>query len=166
MIDPMDEIDGISFKGFSVPVTVEQLHSGQCDRFPPWETGIYIVLRLMRRNPSFVPKSSGGWFDGKDPSYPMKRVHAKWVEGARVLYVGKAASREGLHGRIDDLVRFGFGEPVGHRGGRLLWHLKDSKRLLVRWRECPAADARDLEIETKAKFATVHGVYPFANLIK
>jgi hypothetical protein len=47
-----------------------------------------------------------------------------WVDGAHVMYVGMTAAVGGLRSRLCQLFDFGTGKRVGHRGGRLLWHLE------------------------------------------
>jgi hypothetical protein len=84
-----------------------------------------------------------------------------------MVYVGKAAGRKGLKGRICQLLDFGFGKPVGHRGGRLLWHLKDSGELLVRWGICDAQETDDAETDAIRHFKLAYGGRsPFANMAK
>jgi hypothetical protein len=61
------------------------------------------------------------------------------------------------------LIDFGFGKCVGHRGGRLLWHLEDSEKLLVRWRTCSAVEADQDETNAIASFKKVYGTRPYAN---
>ena len=91
-----------------------------------------MILRGSDSRPRFRAKSTGGWFKGKDPSYKPEVALKNWVEGAQVMYVGKAAGQKGLKGRLCQLIDFGFGKCVGHRGGRLLWHLEESEKLLAR----------------------------------
>jgi hypothetical protein len=62
--------------------------------------------------------------------------------------------------RLSQFGRFGAGEPVGHRGGRLTWQLADADKLLVAWDEA----ARDYERRLLVAFAEQHdGRRPFAN---
>jgi hypothetical protein len=57
-----------------------------------------------------------------------------------------------------------YAKAIGHRGGRLLWHLKDSGDLLVRWRTCAAGEADSAETAAIACFKEAHdGRRPFAN---
>jgi len=117
--------------------------------------------------PEFLQKSTGGAFQKKDPSCPPEFVREKWVQGAHVVYAGKAAGRKGLRRRLDDLVSFGYGKAVGHWGGRLLWHLPEREKLLVRWRTCSASEADLAETKAIKDFKDVHGeMRPFANLAK
>jgi hypothetical protein len=162
----MSRIDGICLDGFSEPVTIHELRRTRCSGIPN-NPGIYLIVRTSDCRPRFLAKSAGGWFKGKDPSYPRKLVLANWVESAHVLYVGMTAARKGLKGRLRCFFDFGFGKRVGHRGGRVLWHLRDSGDLLVRWRTCPAVEADQAETDTIASFKAVYdGKRPFANMNK
>jgi hypothetical protein len=80
--------------------------------------------------PTFVQPSPAGWFKGEDPSVPDARLRIQWVQGAHVLYIGKA---DLLRRRLAQFARFGAGEPVGTSGGRRIWQLADADDLLVAW---------------------------------
>ena len=162
----MSRIDGICLDGFSEPITIDELRQTRCSGIPK-SPGIYLIVRIVDSRPRFLPESTGGWFKGKDPSYARGVVQASWVEGAHVMYVGMTKGRKGLKGRLCQLVDFGFGKPVGHRGGRLFWHLGDSAELQVRWRTCPAAEADQAQTDVIASFKAVYaGKRPFANMAK
>jgi hypothetical protein len=163
--DDVKRIDGIDLRQFSKPVTVAQLHRSRCSELPI-ACGVYVVFRPRASVPMFLPKSSAGWFKGKDPSYPADVVKAKWVARATVVYVGKTVSKKGLRGRVRALADFAFGKPVGHRGGRPLWHLADWEQLQVLWREYPAARVDAMETSLIATFRGVHDARPFANMVK
>ena len=162
----LSRIDGICLEGFSEPVTIDELRRTRCSGILK-SPGIYLIVRTSDRRPRFLVQSTGGWFKGKDPSYPLEVVRANWIQGAHVVYVGKGAGRKGLKGRLCQLLDFGFGKPVGHRGGRLLWHLRDSRELLVRWRTCLAKEADRAETEAIARFKVVYDdKRPYANMAK
>lgn len=134
--------------------------------------GVYVIVRIGAAPPAFVHPGTGGRFKGDDPSVPQARLEAEWVDGASVLNIGKADARkaaginDGLRGRLREYGRFGAGEPVGHRGGRLIWQLEDANRLLVAWHVVTWDEtARDYERRLLAHFAELHvGRRPFANL--
>ena len=159
-------IDGISLDGFSEPITIDELRQTRCRKVPE-KSGIYVIIRPSDSAPHFLRKSTGGWFKDLDPSYPPKVVHANWVNGAHVMYVGMTAADGGLRSRLCQFFDFGAGKRVGHRGGRLLWHLQDSGELQVRWRTCPAGKADSAETAAITSFKSVYDDRrPFANMIK
>jgi hypothetical protein len=159
-------IDGICLDGFSQPITIDELRRTRCSGVPE-SPGAYLIVRSSDSTPDFLSVSTGGWFKGQDPNAPLDVVRAHWVQGAHVLYVGMTAARKGLKGRLCCFFDFGCGKAVGHRGGRLLWHLKDSGELLVRWRPCAEAEADDAETKAIADFKAAHdGRRPYANMNK
>jgi hypothetical protein len=162
----MASIDEVSIAGFSEPVTLVELRETRCASVPA-HAGIYLIERELESSPQFRIPSTGGWFKGQDPNCALDIVDAKWVGGARIHNIGKAAGQKGLKGRLRQLIDFGIGKPVGHRGGRLLWHLEDSDDLLVRWRICTADEADRAETTAIADFKRSHrGMRPFANMNK
>jgi hypothetical protein len=151
--------------GFSAGVAVHELHRDRL-RDVPSGCGVYVLVRSATIRPRFQRKSRAGWFKDLDPSYPIAEVRAAWVSNARIVYVGKAAGVKGLKQRIRQLVDFGFGKPIGHRGGRMLWHLPDHQRLQVRWRRCSRSQADRLETLLIGQFRELYGKRPFANRAK
>lgn len=118
--------------------------------------------------PRFRDESPAGWFKGRNPTVSCSRLEAEWVDGAEVLYIGKASassSKRGLRRRLDEYRRHGAGSPIGHWGGRLLWQVDDSEELLVAWRPSPAdVSAVTEERMLLERFRTTYGRLPFANL--
>jgi hypothetical protein len=136
----------------------------------PQGPGIFAVLQPDAFQPRFLAKSRAGRFKKKDPSLPQAAVAAEWVDGAAVLYLGKAGAgskgNRGLRRQIQEFVDFGHGKPPGHWDGRLLWQLADVESLLVAWKELPASEVNRAEAEYHAAFLRLHGRLPFANLVQ
>lgn len=129
----------------------------------PAVPGAYVVYRTAAGFPTFVHPSPAGWFKGEDPTVIEARLGSEWVDGAHVVYIGKA---DVLRRRLRQFGRFGAGEAVGHRGGRLIWQLADADKLLVAWHAISWDEAaRDYERRLLAAFARRYdGRRPFANL--
>src|SRR4051812_4342723 len=126
----------------------------------PNSGGVYVVIRGQTEPPEFLQASVGGWFKGKDPTVTPDALETNWVDGAEVVYIGKA---DQLRRRLRQFADFGSGKPIGHWGGRLIWQLAECETLLVAWRETPGQVPRDVETEMIEDFRNAFGKTPFAN---
>lgn len=154
---------GIEAAGFIQCGNVSALQVLNCSEIPDLP-GVYLVYRLATGAPSFLTKSSGGHFKGKDPTVAVATLLGEWVDQASVLYVGKAGTS--LRARIRQYLRFGKGCPVGHWGGRYIWQMADHGDLLLLCRTMPAKEASGCEAKLIESFGASHGgLYPFANLL-
>lgn len=158
-------LDGIDLFRFAGGCTTFELHKSGFEQVSDG-CGVYLIVRDTAREPKFTRASGAGWFKGLDPSYPAQIVRRAWVADARIVYIGKATGLRGLRQRIGQLIRFGYGKPVAHRGGRLLWHLSDVSQLRVYWSTCSRLRADAWETALIQQFRCVHGVRPFANRAK
>jgi hypothetical protein len=142
--------------GFTGWVPFPAIRTSAC----PSSGGVYVITYDADDSPAFADRSCGGWFKGKDPSVSREALLANWVDGAEVVYIGKA---DRLKRRLKQFADFGAGKPVGHWGGRLIWQLADVGELLVAWKETPDSLPVEVESDLIGDFRSVHGKPPFAN---
>ncbi len=158
----LSSIEGLrilKFRGFS---TVGGLRRGKMDAVPTGP-GVYVFVHDGVSAPRFMDPGSGGWYQRKNPNVPISELLANWVDGARILYVGKTDGS--LQERIRTMIGFGEGRAVAHRGGRYVWQLEDAAELFVCWKEVRAKKPRTVEREMIKAFRSSHGGRrPFANL--
>ena len=92
----------------------------------------------QRRRLGFVSESPAGWSRARTPRSTRACCGHAGCSEVPVLYIGKATAgasgRRHLRKRVTELVEFGAGRPVGHRGGRCLWQVQGSSRFVVAWR--------------------------------
>lgn len=133
----------------------------------PKVKGIYLVLHLDDKPTEFLTTGTGGHFKGRNPNVSVGELEANWVDKTIVVYIGKAGKDGGsatLHSRLRQYLGFGQGGKVGHWGGRSIWQLKNSKDLVVCWKELPTEDPRTLEANLIQQFVSKFSKRPFANL--
>ena len=136
----------------------------------PQKPGIFVVLQPEGFRPQFLARSTAGIFKKKDPTLKVDALTAEWIDGAEVLYVGKAGpgskGNRGLRRQIQEFVDFGKGKPPGHWDGRLIWQLAAVGNLIIAWKELPAEELSAAEAGYHAAFVEEYGRLPFANLVR
>jgi len=165
----INEIKKENFIGFK---KICELFDNACDI--SCERGVYLVLYLNKDKPVFVEKGVGGYFRG-NPNVSIECLNSRWIYKTITIYIGQAGgirngkwSNNTLCRRISDYLRFGKGESVGHKGGRLIWQIKDYQDLVFCWQPLPnkIVDPKKYENELKQKFKSYYnGSLPFANLV-
>jgi hypothetical protein len=157
-------LEDLGFRGFR---SVSHLQRTRCLDVPV-ERGVYVVVRDTDLPPEFMTRSVGGWYRQKDPSVPVDELAASWVEGAQVLYLGRARGpgvRSLLQQRVKRYIRFGQGKAIAHWGGRFIWQLRDHVALELAWRVANAdEDPARIEASLLDEFVLRYGRLPFANL--
>jgi hypothetical protein len=126
----------------------------------PDEPGVYVVFRTTSDAPVFLDESPAGIHKGKSPTVGIDVLHANWVSGTNVVYIGKAIR---LRKRLDTYRRHGAGARAAHWGGRYIWQCGDAGELLVAWKRSDG-DPEDTEKQLLRAFAAEYGRLPFANL--
>ena len=165
-MEELTDREWLEHNGFEGFVTVDGLRASSLEAVPE-APGVYAVLGKSDAAPRFLRTNPSGRFKGKDATVSRDMLRRAWVEGSRVLYLGKAGgsgSTVTLRRRLRQYLDFGAGRPVAHWGGRLVWQMTDSDGLLVCWKVTRAAAARGVERELLQAFRNEHGKLPFANL--
>ena len=162
--------DSLRSHGFTGFLSIRELRECdlQCVPGVRDDIGVYVVLRTEEGVPTFLAKSTGGRFKGRDPNVSRVELRAHWVDGTTIMYVGKAGSSgksATLRSRLRQYLAFGAGTPIGHWGGRFIWHLSSSENLVVCWKKTPDEESREVERRMIQEFKKAfHDCRPFANL--
>lgn len=162
----LDSVVGLRELGFHGFRSVARLRETRAAEVPV-EPGVYIVVRDTPVAPAFLERSVGGRFRQQDPTVPVPELEARWVEGAIVLYIGRARGpgvRSLLQQRVKRYLRFGQGRVVAHVGGRYIWQLRDHHALHLAWMQTGEREPGAVEAELLSAFVARHGALPFANL--
>jgi hypothetical protein len=132
----------------------------------PETAGVYVLLRESDDRPTFLERSRGGHFKGKDPTVPVEVLEARWIDGVHCVYIGKAShtASTNLRRRLSDFRRYGRGQAVGHQGGRYVWQVADSDEYVVAWKATGSVDPREVERDLIARFLREHGRQPLGNI--
>lgn len=151
--------------------SVEELHNGAITEIPH-TSGVYFVfmpenfvINIKEKTEGFPLTSKG-----KPSSYPVQKLLKKAEQYSKPvdpkshpLYIGKAKD---LYRRIEQYIAYRYHSPnlFPHDGGRAIWQLDKSERLLFRYVEChEGEDCRELERQLLCEYKERHGEYPFAN---
>jgi len=158
----LDDIKRNGFVGFR---TMQELFA---DSSPlPSTKGIYLILKIDSKEPTYLDIGTGGHFKGKNPNVSLQELEKNWIDKTIVIYIGKAggeSSKATLKSRLKQYFGFGQGRSVGHWGGRLIWQLEGSNNLVVCWKALPNADPRSEEGHLIKTFVSQFSNRPFANL--
>ena len=153
-------------KGFIGFKTIDYLNNDY--NIIPQRMGVYFVINQCLEH-SFLTNSVGGHFKGKNPTVNLAILKNNWVDGASVLYIGKAGglnSNSNLKKRLKQYLLFGQGNPIGHWGGRFIWQLSNNKKLIIAWKELYEVDPRIEEKKLLIEFEKQYNKLPFANLVR
>ncbi|WP_256823742.1 hypothetical protein [Porphyromonas gingivalis] len=152
----IEEIKKYGFKGFE---SVKDLREDS-SRIPK-KKGVYLVLKPQDMDVDFLETGTGGHTKG-NPNVSRDKLKAIRIEDMLVLYVGRTGRT--LYKRINELLRFGQGENIGHRGGRYLWQINHSEELVICWKEMQDEDPEEIWKQLLWDFESKYSKLPFANL--
>lgn len=161
----MTEREHLREHGFVGFKTIRELMDS-CKDIPK-EKGVYVVLRERDDHPMILERRPFDCQEDKYPSYPKTELESKWINGTRIVYIGKAGGfclKTGLHKRLSTYIRFGKGKKAAHGGGRSIWQLNDANDLVVCWKVLSEEEPRNIEESMISEFCSKHGgMRPFAN---
>ena len=151
----IEEIKKYGFKGFE---SVKDLREDS-SRIPK-KKGVYLVLKPQDMDVDFLETGTGGHTKG-NPNVSRDKLKAKRIEDMLILYIGRTGRT--LYKRINELLRFGQGESIGHWGGRYLWQINHSEELVICWKEMQDEDPEEIKNRLLLDFESKYSKLPFAN---
>lgn len=152
----INHLKDIGFKGF---ITKGELFKDSS--MIPVDGGVYLVLNMDSESPMFLGIGTGGNHKNKNPNVSLDVLKENWVDGVKVVYIGKATS---LRTRLRAYFAFGQGKKASHYGGRLIWQLANSRGLIVCWKSLPNENPAEVETLLIKTFKGQFNKRPFANL--
>ena len=159
----LESIEACRTAGFAGFETVQALRASRLAPVPD-RPGVYVILFDGRSVPPFVTPSPAGHFKGRNPTVEEPILHQAWVDGACIVYIGKASGS--LRTRLRAYLAHGAGRAAAHWGGRFIWQIEPSHKLLVAWREETEESARKTERALIEAFIDQYGRRPFANRVR
>lgn len=122
--------------------------------------GVYIVVCPDDiHNHSLKEHSNAGKYKGKDPTIAIAELKKKIPNKTKILYIGK--SEKSVLKRIQQHVRFWYGEPIAAWGGRAIAQLEsfDTFEVWYLQSDNPKATEKTLLNDFKSNY----GNLPLAN---
>ena len=151
------------FKGFE---SISCLQQTNCSGVPE-QPGVYLVICPHNTPPVFLSSSLGGHFKGKNSTVSQSELNTRWIQGSKVIYIGKTGSAQGtrmIRKRLKQYIQFGMGKPVPHWGGRYIWQIEGSGTLKICWKVTNGVLAEPLEKQLIQDFVSQYTRRPYASL--
>lgn len=142
--------------------TIQHLRDTHCYDIPR-KPGMYTIIVPLGFQVRFLNVTTAiENFKGINLLYPPDELQTKFERGdRRILYIGKAAGRQGLRQRLRQMIRYGWGEGTNKRGGRAIWQIENCYSLLVGYCECD--NPRIAENEALRGYFNTFDILPVAN---
>lgn len=144
--------------GTGVATTLETLYGLSCQGIPD-VPGVYWVLAPE----GFPIHFEAIAFNPSAPPYCVDVLMKKYAacKDKRILYIGKASGKKGLHQRLQQYMKYGWNKAVNHKGGRAIWQIQNAGMLLLTYEPCP--DCVERERQLLRDYRAANGCYPLAN---
>lgn len=139
--------------------SINQLYENKSKSIPACH-GQYMVL-LPEHMTCIIKGTTDAITEYKHKSmlYDKENLIKKFEKtDKRILYIGETNN---LHRRVNQLVKYAYGEVKNHRGGCALWQISNNKELLVSYQVGNEPIKKQLLLEYKEKY----GVLPLANRV-
>lgn len=130
----------------------------------PNNNGVYFVVNLQNTPITFTNNIENlqTKYKGKKLLYNEADLIRKYNNGDKtILYIGKAKRKNGLEKRLKEYIEYGYGKTTSHRGGRVIWQIKNNKQLGICWLEVDNSEI--VEKQLLKKYKQKYGVLPVAN---
>lgn len=129
-------------------------------------SGVYLIVYEGKEIPQFIVPGCG------PEKYKDRKVNVfegelkkNWLDlgfDRNIIYIGKSEGKNDIGARLKMHMRFGSGEEVNAYGGRYIWQIEDSDKLLVFWKKSDNPEGERFEM--LKQFKEKHTKLPFANL--
>lgn len=124
------------------------------------DAGLYVVYHT---NPNSI-KFNDNVGKSNAQLEESKKLEEKWEgiikhNGTDIVYIGKGNVRS----RTRNLIHFGLGKAINHKGGEWLWQIEGSHNLRIVVTSCPDGKQAAYEKYLLDKFRDEHGNWPLAN---
>lgn len=144
---------------WSEPVTFANLYEQNCSSIPKCP-GVY---RVTCPGHSFLSANKVS-SNSSAVLYDASKLQSKYnkCKDKKILYIGKANGKNGLHQRLKQYVLYGYDESKIHKGGRAIWQLENAKDLMVEY-ACVDNPEEMEKLLIKKYSEQNNGTYPLAN---
>ena len=142
----------------SVATTLQTLYCEDCQSIPN-DSGVYQILVPSGMSIRFTEQQ----YNHFAPLYTAEKLADKYAQctDKEILYIGKAAGRNGLRQRLRQYMKYGWGNGKNHRGGRAIWQVEDAGMLLLTYETCDNASEKERQMIEAYK--EKNNCFPVAN---
>ena len=128
--------------------------------------GVYSILRCSDRPPDFFTEIEAKANKNVIKPFSFEILKKRWVPRVDVVYFGAAGvnSERTLKERLNDLLGHCLGTKHNHKGGEILWQLKDYRAFVILALPTQGTPIpRAWECSLNTRFLQINGKLPYAN---